>query len=576
MNVVYPLAFALLALSLPIFAAHLWRKRIDPRRVSSTLLLRKIAAPKEPPKRGVSQPKHLFSLVLLVLALVIATLAVADVRREGEAPRDLVIVLDTSASMGAEDDGETRLAMALDKLDAILASLHTGDRVALVTTGAQNVVRMGLTEDYASVAAVARTLTPGGTSDHASAALRLADGICAQSAAGRIVLLSDGVGVSVPETVCAIEHVPTGTEVPNAGISELSVRAGDAFGVSEVHVAVTSALGKAQRAEIALLAGDRVIDLAAVDLPARGKAERLLRLELPAGEELSAELKLGEPDALAADDVATAQRAEGGRVRTLLVSPAERSFTAEALRLHPRVDLTVVKSGEAIAEDSKLDLVVLEALPKDGLVPPAKHLVTFGMPPQVAGLQDGKRVERPEIVRWAFSDPLFRYVDFQGVKIPLGTLMTPSKTQRTLIDSEEGALVLLDAQPERDVLYVGFSPFESDFVLRVGFVNFVANVVEWASSASAVGAQQGVLSSTESALTMPDALEGANVRQVGKLRVPDLPLWRWAVLALLAILGIELIGQAIAGRRAAKAAARAIAAREAAARGGLGRVAEGT
>lgn len=572
MSLVYPLAFALLALVVPIFAAHLWRKRVDPRRVSSTLLLRKIAAPKEPPKRGVSQPKHLFSLVLLVLAIVISALAVADVRREGEAPRDLVIVLDTSASMGAKDDGTTRFAMAVDKLESILASLHTGDRVALVTTGGQNVVRVGLTEDYTSVVAIAKTLTTGGTSDHSSAALRLADGICAQSAAGRIVLLSDGVGVSVPETSCGIEHVPTGTDVPNAGISEMSVRAGDAFGISEVHIAVTSALGKAQRAEIALLAGDRVIDLAAIDLPARGKAERLLRLELPAGEELSAELKLAEPDALTDDDVATAQRAEGGRVQTVLVSPAERSFTAEALRLHPRVDLTVVKSGESIAEDAKLDLVVLEALPKDGLVPPAKHLVTFGMPPQVAGLQDGKRVERPDIVRWAFSDPLFRYVDFQGVKIPVGTLMTPGKTQRTLIDSEEGSLVLLDAQPEREVLYVGFSPFESDFVLRVGFVNFMANVVEWASSASSVGAQKGVLSGTESALNMPDSLEGANVKQIGKLRVPDLPLWRWAVLAVLGILALELVGQAIAGRRAARAAARANAAREAAARGGLGQL----
>lgn len=550
MTFLYPLALAVIALGLPLFAAYLWRKRIEKRRVPSVILLRAIAIPTEPPRRGVSRPRHLVSFALVVLGLLAAALAISDIRRKGEQPRDLVVVLDTSASMGARDEASepTRLEQGIADLEKLLSSLHGGDRVALVTTGDSNAVRVGLTEDYAAVIAAAKSATPGGTSDRARAAIELADGICAGGNAGRVVVISDGVGVSVPETKCEVGHLRVGGSGGNAGISELSVRESDALGTNEIHVAVTSSLGRAKRAEIAILAGDTVIDLVAIDLPARGKVERLLRMKLPEGSELTATLKLSEPDALPADDTATVPRVEGGRVPTLLVTPADRSFVGEALRLHPRVDLTVVKPTSTVSADAKYGLIVLEAMPA-GALPEQGSIVSFGMPAEQLGLQAGQKTIDPEIVRWAFQDPLFRYVDLQGVKVPSGEVLAVQAGQRTLIDTEQGALAVLDAQQARQRIFVGFAPHESDFVLRVGFVNFMANVVDWASKSSASGKPQGVLSDVESFIDPPSELAGADVASRGTGTKAEPAVWRTAIFAAFALLVAEQILQTLVGSR---------------------------
>ncbi len=552
MTFLHPLAWALAALALPLFAAYLWRKKIEARRVSSLLLLRKIAVATEPPRRGLSKPRHMVSFALLLLALVAAAAAIADVRRTGEEPHDVVFVLDTSASMGArdgDDDDATRLEASIKSLREQLRSLHSGDRVALVTTGESTRVRVGLTEDYGSVVAAARTVTAGGRSDASSTALSLADGICSRAHDGRIVLFTDGVGVGIPTTKCKVEVVKVGRDSPNAGISELSVRESDAFGLSEVHVAVTSSLGRAQRAEVAILAGQRVIDIAALDLPARGKAERLLRLELPAGAEISAELKLPTKDALPEDDTATVSRVQGGRVSAMLVSSAEKSFTAEALRLHPRVDLKVVKPDGDIPHDATFDLVVIEDDIDPGKLPKASHLLSLGTSAEALGLKGGSRVEKPELLRWAFQDPLFRYVDLQGVKVPSGTALAPTKEQRVLIEAEQGALALLDPGKDRELVYVGFRPHESDWVLRVGFVNFVANVVEWSAKHETLGSNRGVLSSTESSIDPPPDIDGANVSEARAAKVLEAPLFTLALLAAVALLVFELVVQSFAGAR---------------------------
>jgi hypothetical protein len=393
------------------------------------------------------------SFVLVVLGLIAASLGVADLRRAGETPRDLVIVLDTSASMGTvEEDGETRLDIAKRRLASAISRMHSGDRVALITTGGANVVRVGLTEDTAYALDVVAALTPEGTSDASASAIELADGICKSLSEGRILLLSDGVGVSVPKTECDVDLEPLGTDVANAGISELSVREGDAFGTQEVHLEITSVLKRKQRAEIAILAGERVVDLAAIDLPASGKEERLLRLELPPGAAVSAELRLPEADALAADDFATAPRVEGGKVKTLLVTAASKSFTSEALRLHPRVELTTVRTPQPIPEGASFDLIVLEALPEGGVPKVGNRVLTLGLPPAALGLQPGETLKTPDIVRWSYADPLFRYVDLQGVKVPNGTVLTPGEGQRALIDAEQGALGLIDAPPRARAL----------------------------------------------------------------------------------------------------------------------------
>ncbi len=553
-----PWAFLGLVLAVPLVAAYLHRRRRLEMRVPSVILLRAIAGTSRPTRRAWSRPRHLLSLLLVLLALVGLVVALADLRNDDDRPRDFVVVLDTSASMAATD-GTTRLERAMEAVDDALGSLRPGDRVALVTTGAQTHVRVGLTEDHAQVSALAHRAEAGGTSEGAARAVVLADAICSAGKAsagkagagkhGSIVLVSDRVGVDVPATRCPLEYVAVGRDGGNAGIVALSVREADALGLSEIHVGVVSELGREQALELTLRVDDAIVDVVSLDVPAHGDVEKLHRVPLPPGERVSAEITHAPGDVLALDDVASVARHGGARVSVLLVAQTRLSFTAEALRLHPRVDLRVIGPQDVLAATDRFDLVVLEADYQAGPLPTSPKIVGLGINGATLGVATRGDVETPEILRWSFDHPLFRFVDLQGLDVPTAATLEPSTEQTSLIDTEQGSLALTGQWEGREMVYVAFAPHHSDLVLRVGFVNFVANLVEWAAPAPPEqdDGRTGVLSATETRLRPPGALpEASGPRFVGST-LPAAPLWSYLAVAAFAALALELLLPAFAG-----------------------------
>ncbi|MBL4689222.1 MAG: VWA domain-containing protein, partial [Nannocystaceae bacterium] len=482
MNPAQPLAIALAALALPLIAAYLHRRRRTPKTVPSAMLFRIIAGPQTPTSRAMAKPRHLLSLLLVLLALAGLIAALADLEREGEQPRAYVVVLDTSTSMGTRSvsDDRTRLEIGVEHLALSLSRLGPQDRVALVTTGADTQVRIGFTEDHAHLLEVARTLVPSGTSDASVSALRIADAMCRATQDAAIVLISDGVGVRAPSTHCPIEHVAVGRVGPNVGISALSVREADALGLAEVYLAVTADRDAEGQVDVAIELDGHLMDVVSIDVPASGEAKKLHRIALPPGRRVSARLDNVVADTLAADNIAWTPRRIGGRVRVLLISTTRLSFTAVALRLHPRVDLTVIGPFDTVPDPS-YDLIILEAPRAASELPEGAHILTLGLDAVDFGVVSSGAVQDPEIVRWDFDSPLFRSVTFDRIQLPVSRVFQPAEGQTAIVDSAAGTIAVATQWEGREVIAFGFSPHASDFVLRVGFVNLVANAVEWAT-----------------------------------------------------------------------------------------------
>ncbi len=513
MNLAQPLALALAALALPVVVAYFHRRRKTPLEVPSAILFRVIAGQATPASRAMARPRHLLSLLMLLLALAGLVIALADLQRDDEQPRNYIVVLDTSASMGttALGDDQTRLEHAVERLEEAVGKLGQQDRVALITASDRATVRVGPSEDHGRVLEVAREQAPAGTSEGTPAALRIADAMCRANEHAAVVLLSDGVGVSAPSTRCPIEHVAVGRKGPNVGISALSVREADTLGLAEIYLAVTADLEAPREAEVELLLDDKLTEVVPLDLPAEGEVKRLLRVPLLPGRRVTARLRSSGDDVLPADDVAWAPRRLGGRIQTLLITETRLSFTAEALRLHPRVDLSVIGPHDQTPSE-RFDLVLLEAPRPAAALPSARHVVTLGVPAAELGFASKAEVEGPEIVRWSFDNPLFRFVSFDEVQVPKATILEVAAGQTALIDSDQGPLAVASSGPEQDRIAFGFLPHETDFVLRVGFVNLVANLVEWAAPVRP--AQQGVeaeafaLPSIESRVDPPEQITG--------------------------------------------------------------------
>ena len=548
-----PLLLGLGLIALPVIAAYLHRQRRRKQEVSSALLFRVIAGENAPTKRALARPRHLVSLIVVLLALLSLVLAAADFRRETTKPRDWIVVLDTSASMGATVLGSerSRLDEAREALGDALASMGPGDRVALVTAGEATAVQIGLTEDHGKVAELAATVTADGSSEALPRALKIADAM-AMGEDAEIVLITDGVGVSLPEMKRAPQIHTVGSAGPNLGINALAVREADALGLAEVFLSVTSNVGSDREIEVVLSVDDTVVDVLPLTVPSRSAAELLHRVALPEGKRVTAALQNHGDDVLAVDDVASTPRAEGERVRVLLVTRTRVSFTAEALRLHPRVDLRILGPFD-VAPDDPADLLILEADYRAGSLPPARAVLAMGIDPAPLGVELGPSVPAPDIMRWSFDDPLFRFVDLESIELPRANTLVMTEGMRSLLDCEQGPLAvefrnpIEDAQEpgaSRDVVVFGFAPHDSDLVLRVGFVNLIANAVEWAAPAvpedpGALPAQ--VLPATESRLDPVRAIPGALQGDFAERPAAERPLWRtlaWLALALLMLEGV--------------------------------------
>lgn len=143
----FSLLFALAFGVLPAVVWAFWRRRY---------MLKKLAAPELLPaiNNSVSISRQVIKALLLMLAFALIILALTrpkwnprtrQIKRQG---RDVVILLDTSRSMLAEDIRPNRLERAklaiLDLMERI-----EGDRIGLITFAGSSSVKCPLTQDYA-------------------------------------------------------------------------------------------------------------------------------------------------------------------------------------------------------------------------------------------------------------------------------------------------------------------------------------------------------------------------------------------------------------------------------------------
>jgi Ca-activated chloride channel homolog len=156
-----------------------------------------------------------------VLLHVDLATALAD-ERMAPRPLDLVVVVDTSASMNEAD----RIGFVKSGLDALVDELAEGDRLAIISYDSQARTVVELGADAATLhQAVAGLEAQGSTNLYDGLELGLVTAASAAdpARAGRVLLLSDGVptrGVIAFEQIVAMadEHLATGPALSTVGV----------------------------------------------------------------------------------------------------------------------------------------------------------------------------------------------------------------------------------------------------------------------------------------------------------------------------------------------------------------------
>ena len=434
-----------------------------------------------------SQLKRLLSLLLQLAMLAALIFALGDPRIAGNfiEGRNVVVLVDASASMKATDAEPTRIEAAKKKVREMISGLGGSDRMLIAQMDASLTPLSTMTGEVPDLELAADQLRATDTRADFARGLSFAIDSLRDLPKPEIVVISDGalgdvgpVGEALGDT--KLSFVPVGKSKKNVAITGFSVRRYPLDKSRyEVMLEVTNTNDEPVDVELSLLGDGAVVDVTRIKLGANERLPRFYKDLAGASRTLEAVIKLGDgtADTLPADDHAYALMPERRRARVLVVTKAN-TYLEAALLLDEYLDVTMVKPSDyppAGAYDVTIfDGVAPPPAPNGGglfyLNPPEE-----GAPP----VKLGKKIDGFGFDIWDRKHPILRWMALENIQIANGHALKGEKGDKVIGASALGPILMAGRRSGRKFVAAGFDPRDSDFVLRVAWPLFVLNTINF-------------------------------------------------------------------------------------------------
>jgi uncharacterized membrane protein len=479
MSFLTPLAFAALALSLPLVLLYFLKVRRRDQTVPSLLLWEPLLRDREASaffQRLQRDPL----LILQILALLALTLALARpaVTIMGQGARKVVLVLDASASMKARDGGGSRFAQARAEALSVLNRLGEGAEVMVIETGVQPRVLAALSRDRERALAAVRSAQARDLPNRLGEAIQTARALVGADPRAEIYVFTDAAfppgHVVEPDPRLRWSRVGEGGS-RNVGITNLAVRK-TYYGSFEYQAfaSLVNYTPESQTFTFTLDVDGTTLAEKQVTLEPNVRRALLLPFSHNGGGTLRASVDVR--DDLGSDNAAWAVLPAPRKIDVLLVSPGNL-FLEKALRTDPQVALEVQTPDQYQGGMGQTDIVVLDSS-SPARVGPGRFIFVNTVPPDVP-LEVLGRIERPAIMDWDRAHPIMRHVELAKVAIEDGLRVRPLAAGRPLVEAVGGPLIYAIEEQDRKALFVGFDLFKTDFPLRVAFPLILSNALRW-------------------------------------------------------------------------------------------------
>lgn len=494
--------FALLA---PLVAVFLLKVR-PRRRPTTALFLWEQVFTQKKANALLQRLRDVLSLLLLALAVAALVLAASGLRFDGGDDRDVLVLIDTSASMSADLDadrpGRSRFEEATDRAAALVRSLGGTRRAAIATVDQELRFATGLTDEPRRLRDGLAGVAAGELPSDGEALGRIAE-VAGLGDALQVVLFTDGVGLdettiarllsspttenSGPEPQDASSDARPAVDVVYVGPADAAARPGNlGFAAADLLAGregtggrlmftLISSFAEAVNAEVRLVAlpegtvealGDaRPIKVVPLRLEPGESATRVLGVETGAGRyaltvaPLNAE---AEPvaDALALDDTAFLSVPEPRPLR-VAVDATDRYFFETAVRAFERTGGLLALAEPGAAADVSIT--------RDGAKPGETPLrIVFA-----SGSETGDDALTEVLPRVLQPDhPVLRFLSPESMRFSGARRVEPAVGSAVLVADVSGVPLIWQ---HRDVdtgvvrVAVNLDPAAGDFVLSPDF-----------------------------------------------------------------------------------------------------------
>ncbi|MBA2556387.1 MAG: VWA domain-containing protein [Chloroflexi bacterium] len=506
MTLLAPLALLGLLFVPLILAFYMLRLRRAERPVSSTFLWQQLVRDVEAnaPWQRLRRSLLLLLQLLIVLALVLVVARPFSERPAGLS-RDVVLVLDASASMAAGDVFPSRLAEAKRVAIEALGELPADGRVSVVAAGQAPQLVANELSDRSRIASAIESVQQSTAAASLAEALRLADAVAARARGAEILLVTDDSAAAAPavDVRAPVRVLTVGRDRHNQAIVALAVRADPSGLKRSVFVSVANLDDARVERRLQILADDVPFTARDLVLEPLTRAEVVID-ELPAGARVvearltvPASLTAPEvteelPDQLALDDAAWAVAPSDRLRRILLVGPGN-VYLQNALSLLPNVELygTTGEEYDSTTGRELFDLVVFDGYLPDEL--PQKPLLAIAPPASSSlGLVTGT-LEAPAVGQPSVDEPLLRNVDLSRLHVAEAQRIELPDWARSVIPGpSEAPLLYAGLREGSPTAVLAFDLRQSDLPLQVAWPILTANLA---------GELLGVATATTATLT---------------------------------------------------------------------------
>lgn len=433
-----------------------------------------------------SQLKRLLSLLLQLALLALMLLALGDPRasRNLVEGRNMVVLIDSSASMKATDVAPSRLEVAKREVTRMVEGLSGSDRMLVAQMDASIRPLSTMTNEVADLKDGLSKLSASDTRADFRRALAFALDSLRGLGKAEIIVVSDGalgdverIGRELDLSKVKLSYVKVGKSSRNVAITEFSVRRYPLDKSRyEVMLELTNTNDKPQNVELTLLGDGNIVDVTQLSLKPRESLARFYKDLAGASRTLEATIKLadGKPDDLPADNHAYALMPERRRARVLVVTEGN-TYLEAALLLDEYLDVEVL-APEKYPPDQEFDVTIYDAVapPHHAKTGPALYLAP---PREGSPVELGRSIEMFGFDTWDKKSPLLRWMAMGDIQVAKGYAFKPSKDQKVVGASDLGPILVSGSRAGQRYVALSFNPRDSDFVLRVGWPLFVLNTV---------------------------------------------------------------------------------------------------
>lgn len=474
-----PIGWWWATLAIPILLLYILKIRLRRQPVSTLLFWDQLFDEKKP-RAWWQRLRHLLSLLLQLAFLLLLVAALTDPLWSWQKNRQrrIVLVVDNSASMQArEDDGQSRLEKAKRSAGALVRSLRSGDRMAVLSAGGKPRVVIGMTDHQrsllAAIDALPATDGPTGVMSAVTAAERL---LADHEQQGEIIVLSDGCFEELAKLQSneKVTVYGVGTSHDNVAITRYQVRRSllDAIGY-QVLIDVTNFSASDRSCRVELNLAGELVDVIPLELAPGATDTRILDHTSAGGGLLTATLDVN--DALSTDNVAIAVLPKRVPIPVILVTKGNL-FLKSVLESIPLVELQIVVEPPSAVPAG--GILVLDRIVPQQL--PSGRVVVVDPQDSCDAWTLGEAIPNPIVAAVDADSALTKHVRLDNVLFPDARLLNFTAEAEPLIrDPLDQPLLARLRRTGGDAIVLTCSLEKGDLPLRIAFPVLMQNAVEW-------------------------------------------------------------------------------------------------